>query len=110
MSISYKSPAAMKCYVNSQSRLLGNDEKSYWMTEELFPPYMDKNLMSRYDTCFETFSKNLHTISYDDTTKVGDEINLDGTNFTGNADENPSYEKFVTILKEMIEWEDEHNG
>ena len=100
----------MKWYVDSQSRLLGNDEKSYWMTEELFPSYMDKNLMSRYDTCFDTFSKNLHTILYDDTTKVGLEIALDGSNFTGNADENPGYEKFVTILKEMIEWEGEHNG
>ncbi len=100
----------MKYYLNSQTRLLGNDEKSYWMTEERFPSYMDKNLMSRYDTCFAPFSKNLHTIVYDDTTKVGLEIGLDGSNFKGNADENPSYEKFVAILKEMIEWEDRHDG
>ena len=100
----------MKWYVNSQSRLLGNDEKSYWMTEELFPSYMDKNLMSRYFFFFDRFIKNLHTILYDDTTKVGLEIALDGSNFTGNADENSGYEKFVVILKEMIEWENEHNG
>ena len=92
----------MKWYVDSQSRLLVM-MKILLDDRRAFSSYMDKNLISRYDTCYGTFSKNLRTMVYDDTTKVGLEIVLDGSNFTGNVDKNPGYEKFVTILKEMIE-------
>ena len=100
----------MKYYINTQSKLLGDEENTYFLDPDKFPEHLDTNFIVRYNVCVDTFRDNLHTLQYNDETKTVLEIDVDGLNFKSTLEDSPEVTKLVRILEEMVAFQKEHEA
>lgn len=95
----------MKYYVNTQTRLLGNDRTTYWM-DTLFPIF-DPNIINRYDYLVSELPENTETVEINQETGTVLLIELDGQNIVEQVSDNVVYSSLVELMDEMVE---KHNA
>ena len=100
----------MKYYVNTQTKMLGSDDKTYWLGLETKPDWMDENSVGRLNTIvLENFHADLHTIQYDDQTDTCLEIDLKGKNYLSTMEENPAIQTIIDIFVGLVDQEESVN-
>ena len=100
----------MKYYVNTQTKMLGSDDKTYWLGLEVKPDWMDENIAGRLNTVIlENFHADLHTIQYDDQTDTCLEIDLKGKNYLSTMEENPAIQTIIDIFVGLVDQEESVN-
>ena len=100
----------MKYYVNTQTKMLGSDDKTYWLGLELKPDWMDENIAGRLNTIvLENFHADLHTIQYDDQTDTCLEIDLQGKNYLSTMEENAAIQTIIDIFVGLVDQEEAVN-
>ena len=100
----------MKYYVNTQTKMLGSDDKTYWLGLEVKPDWMDENIAGRLNTIIlENFHADLHTIQYDDQTDTCLEIDLKGKNYLSTIEENPAIQTIIDIFVGLVDQEESVN-
>ena len=100
----------MKYYVNTQTKMLGSVDKTYWLDLELKPDWMDENIAGRLNTIvLENFHADLHTIQYDDQTDTCLEIDLKGKNYLSTMEENPAIKTIIDIFVGLVDQEESVN-
>lgn len=95
----------MKYYVNTQTRLLGNDRTTYWMDTLL--PIFDSNIINRYDYLVSELPENTETVEINQETGTVLLIELDGQNIVEQVSDNIVYSSLVELMDEMVE---QHNA
>ena len=100
----------MKYYVNTQTKMLGSDDKTYWLGLEVKPDWMDETIAGRLNTIIsENFHADLHTIQYDDQTDTCLEIDLKGKNYLSTIEENPAIQTIIDIFVGLVDQEESVN-
>lgn len=97
----------MKYFINTESRMLGSQDTTFWMLPDTFQEGLDKNFALVYDTCLSTFRDDLRTIEYDDETNTIIEIDQDGENFVSTVEETPEMQKLVDLFNKVKEQKQE---
>ena len=100
----------MKYYVNTQTMTIGSSNKTYWLSLESKPDFVDENIAGRLNTIVsEGFHADLHTIEYDDQTDVCLEIDLNGNNYLSTMEESPAIQTVIDLFDELADQEEVFN-
>ena len=100
----------MKYYVNTQTMTIGSSNKTYWLSLESKPDFVEENIAGRLNTIIsENFHADLHTIQYDDQTDTCLEIDLKGKNYLSTMEENPAIQTIIDIFVGLVDQEESVN-